>query len=78
MSIINKANLNLFSHSHRHVYDHSVASCGAILQAPTSFTPDATTVPAGFVVGAAVGRLLLLSLFLAIATAAINSYTSIS
>ena len=39
------ANLNLFSHSHSHVHDHSVASCDAIPQAPTSFTPDAATVP---------------------------------
>ena len=70
------ANLNLFSHPHSHVHNHSVASCDAIPQAPTSFTPDATTVPC-FIVGAAVGRLLLLSMFLTIATAVIN-YTSIS
>ena len=71
------ANLNLFSHPHSHVHDHSVASCDAIPQAPTSFTPDAATVPC-FIVGAAVGCLLLLSMFLTIATAAINNYTSIS
>ena len=71
------ANLNLFSHSHSHVHDHSVASCDAIPQVPTSLTPDAATVPC-FIVGAAVGCLLLLSMFLTIATAAINNYTSIS
>ena len=48
MSIIIMANLNLFSHSYSHVHDHSVASCDAIPQAPTSFTPDAATVPVWF------------------------------
>ena len=71
------ASLNLFSHPHSRVHDLSVASCDAIPQAPTSFAPDAATVPC-FIVGAAVGCLLLLSMFLTIATAAINNYTSIS
>ena len=56
-------------------YSPSVASCDAIPQAPTSFTPDAATVPC-FIVGAAVGCLLLLSMLLTITTAAINNYTS--